>query len=54
MRKLNIGLTDEQRHGVTELLNKDLSNTYLLIIKTKKISLGCHRTSIPFASLTVG
>lgn len=36
MRKLNIGLTQEQRTGVTELLNQDLSNTYLLIIKTKK------------------
>ena len=36
MRKLNIGLTDEQREGVCELLNRDLSNTYLLVIKTKK------------------
>jgi starvation-inducible DNA-binding protein len=36
MRKLNIGLTDEQRQGLCELLNQDLSNTYLLLIKTKK------------------
>lgn len=36
MRKLNIGLTEEQRQGVTELLNKDLSDAYLLLIKTKK------------------
>jgi starvation-inducible DNA-binding protein len=36
MRKINIGLTEEQRNGVCELLNKDLSNAYLLLIKTKK------------------
>lgn len=36
MRKLNIGLSDEQRQGVCELLNKDLSDAYLLLIKTKK------------------
>ncbi len=36
MRKLNIGLSDEQRQGVTELLNHDLSDAYLLLIKTKK------------------
>ncbi len=36
MRKLNIGLTEEQRQGVIELLNSDLSNAYLLLIKTKK------------------
>lgn len=36
MRKLNIGLTDEQRQGVIELLNCDLSDAYLLLIKTKK------------------
>ncbi len=36
MRKLNIGLTEEQRQGVTELLNRDLSDAYLLLIKTKK------------------
>lgn len=36
MRKLNIGLSDEQRAGVIELLNRDLSDAYLLLIKTKK------------------
>ncbi|WP_250125417.1 Dps family protein [Chroococcidiopsis sp. CCMEE 29] len=36
MRPLNIGLTDEQRTGVINLLNRDLSDAYLLIIKTKK------------------
>ena len=36
MRPLNIGLTEEQRQGVTELLNRDLSDAYLLLIKTKK------------------
>lgn len=36
MSKLNIGLTEEQRHGVIELLNRDLADLYLLLIKTKK------------------
>ncbi|MCT7952485.1 DNA starvation/stationary phase protection protein [Ancylothrix sp. C2] len=36
MRKLNIGLSDEARQGVTELLNHDLADAYLLLIKTKK------------------
>lgn len=36
MRKLNIGLTDEQRAGVCELLNRDLADANLLLIKTKK------------------
>ncbi len=36
MRKVNIGLTDEQRQGVIELLNKDVADVYLLLIKTKK------------------
>ncbi|MBF2005909.1 Dps family protein [Chlorogloeopsis fritschii PCC 9212] len=36
MRPLNIGLTEEQRNGVIELLNKDLSDAYLLVVKTKK------------------
>ncbi|NJO94209.1 MAG: DNA starvation/stationary phase protection protein [Hydrococcus sp. RM1_1_31] len=36
MPKLNIGLTDEQRNGVIELLNRDLADMYLLLIKTKK------------------
>ncbi len=36
MPQPNIGLTEEQRHGVIELLNRDLADQYLLIIKTKK------------------
>jgi starvation-inducible DNA-binding protein len=36
MRKINIGLTDEQRQGVIDLLNRDLADTYLLLVKTKK------------------
>ena len=36
MPTLNIGLSEEQRHGVIELLNKDLADLYLLLIKTKK------------------
>lgn len=36
MRPLNIGLTEEQRQGVVDLLNHDLSDAYLLLIKTKK------------------
>ncbi|MEM8828095.1 MAG: Dps family protein [Cyanobacteria bacterium P01_G01_bin.19] len=36
MPSLNIGLTEEQRHGVIDLLNRDLADQYLLIIKTKK------------------
>lgn len=36
MRKLNIGLSEEQRHGVIELLNRDLADAYLVLIKTKK------------------
>jgi len=36
MRTLNIGLSETQRQGVTELLNKDLADTYLLLVKTKK------------------
>jgi starvation-inducible DNA-binding protein len=36
MRPVNIGLTEEQRQGVCELLNRDLANSYLLLIKTKK------------------
>jgi starvation-inducible DNA-binding protein len=35
-RKIFIGLTDEQRQGVIELLNHDLSDTFLLLVKTKK------------------
>jgi len=36
MRPLNIGLSQEQRQGVIDLLNSDLSDAYLLLIKTKK------------------
>lgn len=36
MRPINIGLTDEQRHGVIGLLNQDLADSYLLLVKTKK------------------
>lgn len=36
MRALNIGLTDEQRKGVIDLLNADLADSYLLLVKTKK------------------
>ena len=36
MPKINIGLTEEQRHGVIDLLNRDLADLYLLLIKTKK------------------
>ena len=36
MPQINIGLSEEQRHGVIELLNVDLADLYLLLIKTKK------------------
>lgn len=36
MRKMNIGLTDEQREGVVDLLNSALADGYLLLVKTKK------------------
>lgn len=36
MRTLNIGLTDTQRQGVIDLLNRDLADSYLLLVKTKK------------------
>ncbi|HHP7244008.1 MAG TPA: Dps family protein [Elainellaceae cyanobacterium] len=36
MRKINIGLTEEQRQGVIGLLNADLADTFLLLIKTRK------------------
>ncbi|MGF1538019.1 MAG: Dps family protein [Elainellaceae cyanobacterium] len=36
MRPINIGLTDEQRKGVIDMLNQDLADQYLLNIKTKK------------------
>lgn len=36
MRSINIGLTDEQRANVIDLLNRNLSDVYLLLIKTRK------------------
>ena len=36
MRTVNIGLTTEQRQGVSRLLNQDLADAYLLLVKTKK------------------
>ncbi|ACB51866.1 putative Ferritin/ribonucleotide reductase-like protein [Crocosphaera subtropica ATCC 51142] len=36
MATLNIGLTEEQRYGVIEVLNRHLADFYLLNIKTKK------------------
>ncbi|AUT02315.1 DNA starvation/stationary phase protection protein [Nostoc sp. CENA543] len=36
MRTINIGLTEEQRQGVINLLNQDLADSYLLLVKTKK------------------
>lgn len=36
MHSINIGLTDQQRAGVITLLNQDLSDLYLVLVKTKK------------------
>jgi starvation-inducible DNA-binding protein len=36
MRRINIGLTEEQLRGVNELLNQNLADSYLLQIRTKK------------------
>lgn len=36
MQTINIGLSEEQRQGVIDLLNRDLADTYLLLVKTKK------------------
>jgi starvation-inducible DNA-binding protein len=36
MPRINIGLTEEQRQGVINLLNQDLADSYLLLVKTKK------------------
>jgi starvation-inducible DNA-binding protein len=36
MQKINIGLSEEQRQGVVELLNRDVADSYLLLVKTKK------------------
>lgn len=36
MQSISIGLNEEQRQGVVNLVNKDLADAYLLVIKTKK------------------
>lgn len=36
MTRVNIGLTEEQRQGVINLLNQDLADAYVLLVKTKK------------------
>ena len=36
MQTINIGLTDTQRQGTIDLLNNDLADSYLLLVKTKK------------------
>ncbi|MFN6569796.1 Dps family protein [Dendronalium sp. ChiSLP03b] len=36
MRAINIGLTEEQRQGVINLLNQDLADSYVVLVKTKK------------------
>ncbi len=36
IHKINIGLTEQQRHGVMNLLNLDLADAYVLLVKTKK------------------
>lgn len=36
MATINIGLTQEQRQGVNNLLNQDLADAYVLLVKTKK------------------
>jgi starvation-inducible DNA-binding protein len=36
MQMMNIGLTDHQRAGVIDLLNHDVADAYLLLVKTKK------------------
>ncbi|MBD2384047.1 Dps family protein [Cylindrospermum sp. FACHB-282] len=36
MPTINIGLTEEQREGVINLLNGDLADAYVLLVKTKK------------------
>ncbi len=54
MRKLNIGLSDEQRAGVIELLNHDLSDAYLLLIKTKKYHWDVVGPAVSLAPPVVG
>ncbi|MEL6160954.1 MAG: Dps family protein [Cyanobacteria bacterium J06627_32] len=36
MQTISIGLSEEQRQGVVNLVNQDLADAYLLVIKTKK------------------
>ncbi len=36
IHKINIGLTEQQRQGVMNLLNQDLADAYVLLVKTKK------------------
>jgi starvation-inducible DNA-binding protein len=36
MGNINIGLTNSQRQGVIDLLNHDVADAYLLLVKTKK------------------
>ncbi|OUL35428.1 DNA starvation/stationary phase protection protein [Nostoc sp. T09] len=36
MPKINIGLTEQQRQGVIDLLNQDLADSYVLLVRTKK------------------
>ncbi|MCM1981688.1 Dps family protein [Lyngbya confervoides] len=36
MPTLHIGLSEKERQGVIDLLNRSLADTYLLVIKTKK------------------
>jgi len=36
IHKINIGLTEQQRHGVMNLLNQDLADANVLLVKTKK------------------
>ncbi len=36
MQRINIGLTDSQRAAVIEMLNRDLADSYLVLVKTKK------------------
>lgn len=35
VQQINIGLSEERRVGTIELLHQDLTNVYLLLIKTK-------------------
>ena len=37
MNTINIGLTNEERKGVVNLLNQNLADFYLLQIKTKSL-----------------